>query len=118
MSLGIKLVQAVQKEAAMKRPFPLVAEAAEDMKSGRKTRVVSAQVRVSDHDRFSHLAEKVIVHAEGAGRDGLINFVRHGLSTSCPASCRASTSCRDGMPKNVDGRDKPGHDGRLITRWC
>ncbi len=69
MSLGIKLVQAVQKEAAMKRPFPINAEAQETIKSGRKERRVSAQVRVCDHDRLSHLAEKVVVHAEGAKRD-------------------------------------------------
>ena len=69
MSLGIKLVQAVQKEAAMKRPFPMNAEAHETIKNGRKSRAVSAQVRVCDHDRLSHLAEKVIVHAEGPPRD-------------------------------------------------
>lgn len=69
MSLGIKLVQALQKEAAMKRPFPMNAEAHETMKSGRKERAISAQVRLCDNDKFSHLAEKVVVHAEGAKRD-------------------------------------------------
>lgn len=69
MSLGIKLVQAVQKEAAMKRPFPINAEANETIKNGRQERTVSAQVRVCDHDRLSNLAEKVVVHAEGAKRD-------------------------------------------------
>ena len=69
MSLGIKLVQAVQKEGAMKRPFPLEAEAHETIKSGRKNRTISAQVRLCDEDRLSHLAEKVVVHAEGTGRD-------------------------------------------------
>jgi hypothetical protein len=69
MSLGIKLVQAVQKEAAMKRPFPIQAEAQESIKAGRKTRAISAQVRLCDEDRLSHLAEKVVVHAEGPGRD-------------------------------------------------
>jgi hypothetical protein len=30
---------------------------------------------------------------------------------SCPASCRASTSCLlRSAKKDVDGRDKPGHD--------
>ena len=69
MSLGIKLVQAVQKEAAMKRPFPINAEAHETVQIGRKNRAVTAQVRLSDEDRLSHLAEKVVVHAEGPGRD-------------------------------------------------
>src|SRR5687768_6731698 len=69
MSLGIKLVQAVQKEAAMKRPFPINAEAQESVKAGRKTRAISAQVRLCDEDRLSHLAEKVVIHAEGPGRD-------------------------------------------------
>jgi hypothetical protein len=69
MSLGVKLVQAVQKEAAMKRPFPIQAEAHASIKSGRKNRTVSAQVRLCDEDRLSHLAEKVVVHVEGPGRD-------------------------------------------------
>src|SRR5262249_53180331 len=30
--------------------------------------------------------------------------------TSCPALCRASTSCFPMPRKDVDGRDKPGHD--------
>src|SRR4051812_22246308 len=32
------------------------------------------------------------------------------LSPSCPALCRASTSLLE-AEKNVDGRDRPGHDG-------
>src|SRR5579862_2619872 len=31
--------------------------------------------------------------------------------SSCPALCRASTSMRLGVCKDVDGWDKPGHDG-------
>lgn len=69
MSLGVKIVQALQKEAAMKRPFPMNAEANETIKSGRKERTVSAQVRLNDHDRYSHLAEKVVIHSEGPKRD-------------------------------------------------
>ena len=69
MSLGIKLVQALQKEAAMKRPFPMNVEAHDTVKSGRKDRAVSAQMRLCDNDRLSHLAEKVLVHAEGPPRD-------------------------------------------------
>src|SRR3954447_7607735 len=30
--------------------------------------------------------------------------------SSCPAACRASTSCVHRVFKDVDGRDKPGHD--------
>src|SRR5271167_4834506 len=33
-------------------------------------------------------------------------------SSSCPALCRASTSCSTYVKKDVDGRDKPGHDKR------
>jgi uncharacterized phage protein (TIGR02216 family) len=32
------------------------------------------------------------------------------ITSSCPASCRASTSCLATKTKNLDGRDKPGHD--------
>jgi protein ImuA len=36
-----------------------------------------------------------------------------GLSaSSCPALCRASTSFGGTLKQDVDGRDKPGHDGR------
>src|ERR1043165_8467375 len=31
-------------------------------------------------------------------------------TASCPALCRASTSCLPSFTKDVDGRDKPGHD--------
>ncbi len=36
--------------------------------------------------------------------------------SSCPASCRASTSYFSGAGKDVDGRDKPGHDGMEASR--
>jgi hypothetical protein len=32
------------------------------------------------------------------------------LSSSCPGLSRASTSNGGGSKKDVDGRDKPGHD--------
>src|SRR5579862_312237 len=34
----------------------------------------------------------------------------HAHQPSCPALCRASTSCFEPNAKDVDGRDKPGHD--------
>jgi hypothetical protein len=34
----------------------------------------------------------------------------HHFAESCPALCRASTSSRSATLKDVDGRDKPGHD--------
>jgi hypothetical protein len=36
--------------------------------------------------------------------------IANPLVSSCPALCRASTSCLP-RPKDVDGRVKPGHDG-------
>src|SRR5688500_2380004 len=70
MSLGTKLVQAVQKEAAMKRPFPIIAEAGDTLRAGgRKGREVTAAVKLADNDRFSHMAEKVTVHVEGGARE-------------------------------------------------
>jgi hypothetical protein len=56
MSIGIKLVQAVQKEAAMQRPLPLQATATEGN--------VTASVTLTDNDRLSHLASEVKVTAE------------------------------------------------------
>ena len=63
MSLGIKLVQAVQKEVAMKRPLPLQA-ACEQVLTGSGE--VSAKATLCDNDRFSHLAEEVTVSISGA----------------------------------------------------
>ena len=37
-----------------------------------------------------------------------IPLIPRTWGASCPALCRASTSCRR---EDVDGRDKPGHDG-------
>jgi hypothetical protein len=56
MSIGIKLVQAVQKEAAMQRPLPLQATATEGN--------VTALVTLTDNDRLSHLASEFRVTAE------------------------------------------------------
>jgi len=50
-----------------------------------------------------------VLAAEGAA------VFREALS-SCPALCRASTSSAQSGTKDVDGRDKPGHDGeRMCT---
>jgi hypothetical protein len=35
-------------------------------------------------------------------------------SSSCPALCRASTSSLQESKKDVDGRDKPGHDDKRL----
>lgn len=61
MSLGTKLVQAVQKEAAMQRPLPMQAVAEEATKSG----TVTAQIDLADNDRFSHMANQVKVDVSG-----------------------------------------------------
>lgn len=53
ISIGTKLVQAVQKEAAMRRPLPLQATVEEGG--------VKASVALTDHDRLSHLAGEVKV---------------------------------------------------------
>ena len=37
-------------------------------------------------------------------------IVCRSTNSSCPASCRASTSLLQSGKKDVDGRDKPGHD--------
>lgn len=69
MSLGIKLVQALQKQAAMKRPFPMHAEASDTLRAqGRKGRKVTAAVTLSDNDRLSHLVEVATVRLEGAAQ--------------------------------------------------
>ena len=35
--------------------------------------------------------------------------------SSCPALCRASTTSFASSIRDVDGRDKPGHDARWVT---
>jgi hypothetical protein len=58
VSLGTKLVQAVQKEAAMQSPLPLSASACEDLpRNGTAT----AAVTLVDNDRLSHLAAEITV---------------------------------------------------------
>jgi hypothetical protein len=37
-------------------------------------------------------------------------------ASSCPALCRASTSYCEIAEKDVDGRDKPGHDDKKPIR--
>jgi len=60
-----------------------------------------------------HLLEVIVRHGRDVrardivAAEGIAPF-RDALS-SCPALCRASTSCD--CDKDVDGRDRPGHDG-------
>lgn len=60
VSLGLKLVQAAQKEAAMQRPLPLQATATVPA-PGKPGGSLTAEVTLTDHDRFSHLVEVVTV---------------------------------------------------------
>ncbi len=45
---------------------------------------------------------------------GLIT--EHSLSPSCPGLSRASTYFDQRGEKDVDGRDKPGHDGGKVVQ--
>jgi hypothetical protein len=58
MSLGKKLVQAAQKEAALQRPIPYGAEAVEPLPRGGELR---ATATVNDYDRFTKMASEVKV---------------------------------------------------------
>lgn len=64
-SLGQQLVQETQKQAAMKRPLPMTAEAQSTPASGG---IVEAKVVLNDNDRFSHMAEKLTVRKTGNGK--------------------------------------------------
>lgn len=66
MSLGKKLVQSAQKEAA--RPFPLQAQAAQPLAKGGQ---VNATAKFTDTDRFSKMASEVKVCVEGAKPSGV-----------------------------------------------
>lgn len=58
MSIGTKLTQAIQKEAAMKRPLPLEAHAQDGQ--------ISATAKLVDHDRLGNLAENITVKSDNA----------------------------------------------------
>lgn len=58
MSLPVKLIQAAQKEAALKRPVPYNAEASEPLARGAE---IKATARVADYDRFTKMVEEVKV---------------------------------------------------------
>ncbi len=61
ISIGTKLVHAVQKEAAMQSPLPLSASAHEDLPKGGR---VEASVKLVDNDRLSHLAEAIMIEVQ------------------------------------------------------
>lgn len=67
VSLGTRLVQAVQKEAAMQSPLPICAIVHED---GAKGARIGASVTLVDNDRFSHLAEEVTISVTRAKTHG------------------------------------------------
>jgi len=70
VSLGTRLVQAVQKEAAMQRPLPICAIVHEDGVKGLR---IGATVTLVDNDRLSHLAEEVTITATPAQTNGSKN---------------------------------------------
>lgn len=62
MSLGKKLVQSAQKEAALGRPLPLEARASET--SGSTT--LHARARFADADKYTKMTGEVVVSAQSA----------------------------------------------------
>jgi hypothetical protein len=74
MSIGIKLVQSSQKEAALGRPFPLRAEAVEALPKGGEVR---ATAQIVDTDRLSKLASKVTVSVGGVKPGSRSGGVQH-----------------------------------------
>lgn len=62
MSLGKKLVQSAQKEAALGRPLPLEASASET--SGGTT--IHARARLADADKYTKMTGEVVVSIENA----------------------------------------------------
>ena len=73
---------------------------------GRKGRRRTLQCRVPDLRRGQGPRQDEEVTPASASFRG----AGSALSTSCPASCRASTSFFPVGKEDVDGRDKPGHD--------
>jgi hypothetical protein len=65
------------------------------------------QYRADEKIRFfSSLLGDLLPHVEG-----FVDATERSLSTSCPHLLRASTPFFVAK-KDVDGRDKPGHDAR------
>ncbi|RYX86282.1 hypothetical protein EON83_03400 [bacterium] len=62
MSLGKRLAQSAQKEAALKRPLPLEASASETLPSGA---TVSARATFADTDKYTKLTGQIRVSCEG-----------------------------------------------------
>lgn len=69
MSLGKRLVQSAQKEAALKRPLPLEASSSETLPSGA---TVSARATVVDADRYTKLTGEIRVSLQGGKFQGVI----------------------------------------------
>ena len=63
MSLGKRLVQSAQKEAALGRPLPLEASASEALASGA---TVHAHARLADADKYTKMTGEIRVSLEGA----------------------------------------------------
>ncbi len=65
MSLGKKLVQSAQKEAALGRPLPLEASASETLGSGA---TIQARATLADADKYTKMTGEVIVSIEGGSK--------------------------------------------------
>ena len=68
------------------------------------------QTKLRRAGRHSEPTHRQCHPSSGRVAQGVLRSVASTFLSSCPALCRASTSCRFGSAKDVDGRDKPGHD--------
>ena len=62
MSLGKRLVQSAQKEAALKRPLPLEASSSETLSGGA---TVTARAALADADKYTKMTGEIQVSLEG-----------------------------------------------------
>ena len=67
MSLGKRLVQSAQKEAALGRPLPLEASASETLRNGT---TIHAHARLADADKYTKLTGEIRVSLDGAAPKG------------------------------------------------
>ena len=109
MSLGTKLIQAVQKEAAMKRPLPLQAIASDELRGRGRVR---AAVTLTDNDRFSHMASELKVaidrsptkQSNRAARntgENAIDFVRRATYLTESLQCVEANSGGDTVVRST-----------------
>lgn len=121
MSLGKRLVQSAQKEAALKRPLPLQASAEETLTSGA---TITARATFADTDKYTKMTGEITVSSDAPsnGRTSGVQERAERFASSATYLSEAltyvetdagGTATVRSTPETMTGRRSPYFEARV-----